>query len=61
MDLATLGLILSVLTAASALVVQLQRLLQLGREYMVELRHQNETTNAAVQAAVALDAARKAP
>ncbi len=46
MNIETLSVVLSILVAASALIVQLQRFLIQTREYMVELRKQNELSNA---------------
>ncbi len=52
MSIETLSVVLSILVAASAMIVQLQRLLMQTREYMVELRRQNELSNALAAAAI---------
>ncbi len=45
-------MVLSILVATTALIVQLQRLVVLTKEYMVELRKQNELSNALAAAAL---------
>jgi hypothetical protein len=52
MDSQSLGMVLAIVTAAIALVIQLQRLLLMTEEYMKELRAQNTATNVAATAAL---------
>ncbi len=52
MSLETLSIVLSILVAVAAVIVQLQRLLMQTREYMTELRKQNELANALAAATI---------